>query len=320
MRIRTLRFAVRRSQLALLRTEGGWSYLFQTMQASARRKKGIGPKTLQVLALEVAAPHPSENYGRLLSPLKEAHKKRYPAHFASARLGADPSTGIPARERIPCANCQGSGSRCQLVRSDEPLGTAFAYQQHANALQQFHGRQLAFRQPAIGKGIFRATIDRARKQQRRSMRRNCLDLVNQFCAAEFWHHEVGKHQINSTTLHGFQSMLRIGTSEDAIAAGLEHNFSNGERAFVVVHAKNGALGFHKPRWAFSGVAARWCPGKPVSRGARGSHPVASYNFFTPERLACPDSTTVDGVAQVLRRSIVQKSFSAHERTKQHQAW
>src|ERR1035437_5453432 len=135
MRVRTLRSAVRRSQLALLRTEAGWSYLFQTMQASARRNGGIGPKTPQVLALGVAAPHPSENYGRLLSPLQEAHKKRCPAHFASARLGADPSTGIPPGERIPCANCQGSGSRCQLVRRGEPLRTAFAYQQHAYALQ-----------------------------------------------------------------------------------------------------------------------------------------------------------------------------------------
>src|SRR5664279_4526651 len=110
MRIRTLRFAVRRSQLALLRTEGGWSYLFQTMQASARRKKGIGPKTLQVLALEAAAPHPSENYGRLLSPLQEAHKKRHPAHFASARLGADPSQafrpGSESRARIAKAQGQ----------------------------------------------------------------------------------------------------------------------------------------------------------------------------------------------------------------------
>src|SRR5664279_2068037 len=109
MRIQTLRPAVRRSQLALLRTEAGWSYLFQTMQASARRKKGIGPKTAQVLALEVAAPHPGENYGRLLSPLQEVHKKRHPAHFASARLGAGPSQAFrPVREsRARIAKAQG---------------------------------------------------------------------------------------------------------------------------------------------------------------------------------------------------------------------
>ena len=50
-----------------------------------------------------------------------------------------------------------------------------------------------------------------------------------------------------------------------IAAGFEQNFSNGERPFVVVNAKDGALGFHKPRWAFWGLPARSCSSKPVSR-------------------------------------------------------
>jgi hypothetical protein len=53
--------------------------------------------------------------------------------------------------------------------------------------------------------------------------------------------------------------------------------------------------------------------------ARGNHEVASYIFFTPEQLACPDSTTVDDAAQVLRRSILQKIFSPQEKTKQHHA-
>jgi hypothetical protein len=88
-------------------------------------------------------------------------------------------------------------------------------------------------------------------------------------------------------------MFRVGTSEDMIAAGFEQNFSNGERPFVVVNAKDGALGFHKP------------------------HEVTSYIFFTPEQLACPDSTTIEGAAQVLRRSIPQKIFSPQEKTKQH---
>jgi hypothetical protein len=47
--------------------------------------------------------------------------------------------------------------------------------------------------------------------------------------------------------------------------------------------------------------------------------VASYIFFSPEQLACPDSTTVDRAAQVLRRSIAQKIFSPQEKTKQHHA-
>jgi len=149
------------------------------------------------------------------------------------------------------------------VGSGVPLGTAFAHQEHANALQQFHRSELAFRQPAVGQAVFRATIDRARKQQGRGMRRNRLDLVNQFCAAEFGHHEIGQHQIDSATPHPFQGLLRVGTGEDMIPAGFEQNFSNGESPFVVVHAKNGALGFHKPRWAFSGVPR--VPGKPVSR-------------------------------------------------------
>jgi hypothetical protein len=52
--------------------------------------------------------------------------------------------------------------------------------------------------------------------------------------------------------------------------------------------------------------------------ARGNHEVASY-FFTPEQLACPDSTTIEAAAQVLRRSILQKIFSPQEKTKQHHA-
>src|ERR1035437_3639156 len=80
------------------------------MPASAPRDGGVGPKTPQVLVLEVAPPHPSENYGRLLSHLQEAHKKRYPAHFASARLGAGPSQafrpGSESRARIAKAQGQ----------------------------------------------------------------------------------------------------------------------------------------------------------------------------------------------------------------------
>ena len=45
-------------------------------------------------------------------------------------------------------------------------GSAFAYEQHANPLQQFHGSELAFRQPDIGQVFFAATIHRAGEKAR----------------------------------------------------------------------------------------------------------------------------------------------------------
>src|ERR1035441_6889353 len=51
------------------------------------------------------------------------------------------------------------------------------------------------------------------------MRRNRLDLVNQFCATEFWHHEVGQYQIDFATPHHFQGMQKIGKKEEKKEGG-----------------------------------------------------------------------------------------------------
>jgi len=44
-----------------------------------------------------------------------------------------------------------------------------------------------------------------------------------------------------------QGVLRVGRGDNTISAGLEQNFSDGERTFIVVNAEDSALGFHKPR-------------------------------------------------------------------------
>ena len=66
--------------------------------------------------------------------------------------------GAPAPDSRLVVSWVALVSRCQsLWQDDRALGTAFAYEQHTNPLQQFHGSELAFGQPDIGNVVFAAT-------------------------------------------------------------------------------------------------------------------------------------------------------------------
>ena len=53
------------------------------------------------------------------------------------------------------------------------------------------------------------------KQQRRGLGRNGFQLLNQSCAIELGHHQVGEYQIDAAALHGFDGAFGIGTREHA---------------------------------------------------------------------------------------------------------
>ena len=149
---------------------------------------------------------------------------------------------------------------------------------------------------------------RTGKQQRRSIRRNCLQPVDQSGAAELGHHQVGQHQIDTAELHHFNCTFGIGTGEDAITARLEHNFSNGERAFVVINAENRTFRFHLPPLGLLGSAAQLRPSKPVSQ-ARAA--VTKWAFLIHARaVACLRIVRPTRVAHKYCEDQLRRKFSA----------
>jgi len=83
------------------------------------------------------------------------------AEIAGAALNAPLPRRLEFGVRLAGRICSG----CQaLWQADGALGTALAYQQHTNSLQQFHGSEFSFRQPGIGQMLFGAAAHGAGKQ------------------------------------------------------------------------------------------------------------------------------------------------------------
>jgi len=131
-----------------------------------------------------------------------------------------------------------------------PLGPAFANEQHADTFQQFHGSELALGQPDVGQVLLAAAVDRTGKEQRGSVRSNRFQLINELRTAEFGHHQIGEHQVDSAAFHRFDSTCRIGAGDDAVTARLQEHFADGERAFIIVDAENRPFWFHISQISF----------------------------------------------------------------------
>jgi hypothetical protein len=58
------------------------------------------------------------------------------------------------------------------------------------------------------------------------------------------HHQVRDDQVDPATLEGFQSLLAIVASDDAVAARFEQNFAYGKGLFVVINTQDRLLGLH----------------------------------------------------------------------------
>ena len=71
-----------------------------------------------------------------------------------------------------------------------------------------------------------------------------LYLFNQFDAVGSGHHQVGDHQINPPRRKQLERIFSAVAGQHAIATGLEHDFANGKRLFIIVYAEDGPFRLH----------------------------------------------------------------------------
>ena len=126
----------------------------------------------------------------------------------------------------------------------QPLGAALFHQHEADTLQQLNGSVHSLGQEEICARIFFIKPGLAGKKNGRSAGGNFLDLVHQLGAVQAGHLQVTQDQINAALLKGFQGLVAIAASQHAVAARFQHQFSNGERLLIIVHAQDRSFRSH----------------------------------------------------------------------------
>ena len=128
---------------------------------------------------------------------------------------------------------------------DRPLGTAFANEQYADTFQQVRRLVHALGQKNVGERVALVDLDPPGNQDRRSVRGNRLDLLNQLRTVEAaGHDEVTEDQVHPAAAEGFERLRTTAAGDDAVATRFQQDFANGKILFVVVDAEDRFLGFH----------------------------------------------------------------------------
>src|SRR6185437_4282031 len=113
-----------------------------------------------------------------------------------------------------------------------------------DALQQFHGRVHALGQEKIGPSVAIVNSDFPGEQNSGSLRRDCLDGVDELASIHPGHDQIGEHQIHATLFEALQSLFAAAAGDHAIAASFKHDLADGKGLFVIVHTKNGSFRLH----------------------------------------------------------------------------